>query len=347
MSRQTYNHQTITAYLLGSLPEAEAERFDELSFTDDEFAGALSAAENDLVDAYVQGELDGAALERFKSHYLSSPLGRRKVEFARAFQSAAGLSAAPQAAEVRAEVADKSRAKRKGSGWFSALSALAAPRPALGWGAACAALALLVAVAWLAFDDARLRGQLSRTLDERDEVVRREAELRKEFEGRRAADALARQESAREEGERSERGTTPSEAQEQTSTEQQRAPERRGAPPGGLSIASFVLAPQTRGAGQLATVSVPARTDYVSMRLELEPNTYTAYRVALLDGSGRQTLWRSGRLKARAQGGGKTLGVSFGAGLLRPQTYVLRVTGVAADGASETVGDYPFRVVKQ
>ena len=349
MSRQTYNNQSITQYLLGLLPEAEAERLDELSFTDDEFAGTLSVIENDLVDAYVQGALDGAVLERFKSHYLSSQLRRQKVEFARAFQSAAGRKAAPRAAEVHVEADDKSPAKRKRSGWFSNMSSLALPRPALRWGAVFAALALLVAVVWLAFDDARLRGQISRTLEQRDEVVRREVELQKELEGRRAADAEANQESmrTREEGERLDRGTARQGAQEQLPAEQQRASERRAAQPSGPSIASFVLAPQTRVAGQLETVSIPANAKYVSMRLELEPNTYPAYRVALLDESAGQSLWRSGRLKARAQGGGKTLSISFGAGLLRPQIYLLRVTGISADGASETISDYRFRVVKQ
>ena len=59
MTKQTYNQQTISEYLLGSLPEAEAERLDQLSFTDDEFSAVLEAAEKDLVDAYVQGELRG------------------------------------------------------------------------------------------------------------------------------------------------------------------------------------------------------------------------------------------------------------------------------------------------
>jgi anti-sigma factor RsiW len=142
MSKRPYDDQAITRYLLGSLPEAEAERLDELSFTDDEFAESLEAAEKDLVDAYVQGELSGAALEQFKSHYLASPLRRERVKFAQAFHLLAERQAAAQVAEVSAE--KPAVAKRKGPGWFSALSALAAPRPALQWGAALAALALLV-----------------------------------------------------------------------------------------------------------------------------------------------------------------------------------------------------------
>jgi acyl-coenzyme A thioesterase PaaI-like protein len=109
-----------------------------------------------------------------------------------------------------------------------------------------------------------------------------------------------------------------------------------------------VLAPQLRGAGQIPSVSVPAASDRVAARLELEPGEHAAYTVALLEQSSGLVIWRSRPLKASAKGGGRSLGVNLSARLLRPgEVYVLRVTGVAAGGATETVGDYPFRVVKQ
>src|SRR5258707_8661520 len=86
MSEQIQNSSAMTEYLLGSLPDAEAERLDELSVTDQAFAEALNVAERDLIDAYVLGELKGSALEQFKAHYLASALRREKVRFAEAFQ---------------------------------------------------------------------------------------------------------------------------------------------------------------------------------------------------------------------------------------------------------------------
>src|SRR5688572_18920006 len=100
MSKKTYTSEVIMSYLLGSLPEDEAERFDELSFTDDEFAESLQAAEKDLIDAYVQDELKDAELERFKSYYLASPVRREKVKFAQAFQVFAEKSGADANAEI-------------------------------------------------------------------------------------------------------------------------------------------------------------------------------------------------------------------------------------------------------
>jgi len=65
MPKQPVDEQVITDYLLGALPEAETERLDELSLTDDDFIRRLKVAENDLVDAYVKGELSGGALAQF------------------------------------------------------------------------------------------------------------------------------------------------------------------------------------------------------------------------------------------------------------------------------------------
>ena len=61
---------------------SQSERLDELSVVDDDFAWRLSAVENDMVDAYVRGDLSGETLDRFRSFYLSTPKRRGRVEFA-------------------------------------------------------------------------------------------------------------------------------------------------------------------------------------------------------------------------------------------------------------------------
>ena len=100
MSQPANNHPAITQYLLGALPAAETERLDVLSFTDDEFADSIRVVENDLVDAYVQGELADDELEQFKAFYLAFPIGREKVEFAQAFLVWSEKNATAQAERV-------------------------------------------------------------------------------------------------------------------------------------------------------------------------------------------------------------------------------------------------------
>jgi len=84
----------------------------------------------------------------------------------------------------------------------------------------------------------------------------------------------------------------------------------------------------------------------VALQLNLEPNDYQAYRVALIDQSNHQTIWQSGKLNAGSANNGKAVSVSFSSGLLKSQTYVMQVSGVSANGKIEVMSDYPFKVVK-
>jgi len=333
MSEATYNDQVIVEYLLGSLPAAEAEAYDELSVADDEFATALSACEQDLVDAYVGRELSGSVLERFESYYLASPLRREKLEFAQALKGWVEKSDGIQALAVeRTERTEKVRP----AGKLSAFRVFFAQRPALQWGVACAAMVLLLCGGWFVFDNARLRRQASQAQARHDELLQREQQLQKELEGQRSSNAATEQElaSLRAERERLE--------QELKKAQQGSA----GSTPGEQSVVSLVLAPPLRGAGQIRTVSIAPETKLVAVALQLEAADYPAYRVALIDPSTRRNLWHSGDLKAIAKGERNAVAVSFSAALLKSQNYILRVSGVQTTGESEIISDYPFKAVK-
>jgi hypothetical protein len=322
MSDPNYNEQIITRYLLGTLSEVETERLDELSITDDEFAGTLNIAEKELVDAYVQGELSEADLARFKSHYLASPLRRDRVDFAKAFQVFGERSAGPSVVPLERRASSATKA-----GWFSGL--FTSSRPVMQWGMALVALIFVVAGALLLFQNIRLRQQINQTQARHNELQQREQDLQKQIENQRTATAVAEQELARvrEERERLEK---------QLRSRKSELPEQ--------AIASIILTPQLRGTGQMKLVTLPPGSERVAMELQLEPNDYSTYSVALIDQSGGQVLWRSGRTKAAGTSGRKSLSVGFRAALLRAGTYRMQVSGVSSAGASEVVGEYPFRV---
>jgi hypothetical protein len=347
MNTKTYNNENLNAYLLGALPDAEAEIFDELSFTDDDFAEELSAAEKDLVDAYVNGELTGEKLQKFESFYLASPLRREKVEFAKAFQGFAeknitGIEAHP---------------KRTLAGFFSNIFVVR--RPLLQWGFGLAALLFMILGGWLFRENARLNSQMSESQAKQDELLKREAELARrekqlldEIDRQRATNSETEKELAeiREERERREQELKIRQSQEQ----QQRLDDQRAAaqktptssPSRPISIASFILTPALRGNGQLQSVAIPPKTTRVAMQLELEPNDYTAYRVVLKNQAGDQILWQSGKLKAKTKAANKFLLVGFPASLLKSQTYSLEVSGLTTGGAAEIISGYSFKVVR-
>jgi len=112
------------------------------------------------------------------------------------------------------------------------------------------------------------------------------------------------------------------------------------------AVVSLILPPPLRGAGKIPTLSLKPGTNQVTVQLQLEAADYSGYRVSLIDPASNQMLWRSGNLKARKNGAGKAIVVDFAAHLLQPRNYILQVSGIASNGKSEVMSDYPFRVVK-
>ena len=321
MSDATDSNKTIIQYLLGALPGAETERLDELSFTSEEFAETLAATEKDLIDAYVQGELSGETLKRFEGRCLASPLLREKVEFAESLQ----IFGAREAARL---AADETKA-----GWFAALSAYLTPRPILQWALVLVALALIVTASWLIVDNVRLRRQTTEAQTRRELQAQREQELLKQIEAQRSANSERDAELTRL-------------LEERSRLEQELEESRTKSSASDRSVLSFVLTPPLRGAGQITTQKVKPEIKQISARLELEAANYSAYRVELVNAAGNQVLWRSGKLKPQVSGEHKAIAVSFAAGLLQSQNYVLRVSGLNARGTFEIVGDYAFRVMR-
>jgi len=139
----TRDDPILVRYLLGSLPDEQAERLDELSVSDDEFVWRLRAAENDLVDAYLRNELSGETLERFRTFYLSSAQRREKVKFAEALMA------------LGAQERQPSRGR------------LGLPAAIPRWGLALGLASALVVIGVLVYDNAGLRGRLQRAERER------------------------------------------------------------------------------------------------------------------------------------------------------------------------------------
>src|SRR4051812_32624051 len=84
MRSEPIDELLLVRYLLGSLTEEEQIRVEDCAFAEQDYMGALEAAEADLIDAYVRGELAQADREAFERRFLTAPQRRGKVEFARA-----------------------------------------------------------------------------------------------------------------------------------------------------------------------------------------------------------------------------------------------------------------------
>lgn len=301
--------QRFVRYLIGSLPDEEIESLDELSIADDDVASRLSAAENDLVDAYVRGGLSGETLARFESHYLSTPAGREKVRFAKTLHAYQGWPATAK---------DQTTPRR----WF------VLPGFTPRWEFAAAALVAAAVLAYLVVDNVRLRSLASESRAERISLAEREQQLQRQLNDQRSATAARETELAR--------------AQESLAAlEARTTPGQQGGP---VAVVSFVLAPPTRGAGEIPTLAIPAGTAAITLRLALDADEFPRYRAALKDPATDRIVWRGDSLRSAAGSGETSLSISLGAGLLKPQTYTIEVTGVSAGGAPEMLTSYAFRV---
>jgi hypothetical protein len=319
--------QVLVQYLLGSLSEADAERLDELSVADDEFAMRLSAVENEVMDAYARGELSGQTLQRFQTFYLSTAKRREKVRFAESLFSIASQTP-PVSARISA--APIARRSREGSAlkpsWLGFLTI-----PRLGFAAAAA---MLVVAILLVVDDLRLHNQVNQAQADRTALQQRERGLRAKLDEQHAVNA----ETVKELGQ-------VRESLAQLEKMPSVSPPRpvRAFP---VSIASFVLSPQMRGAGQMATLAVPRGTTRISLRLELEADDFPQYRAALKDSVSSKILWRSGMLKPNTRAQNGTVSFSVPANVFKQQNYALELSGTPSSGGDAVfVSSYVFRVV--
>ena len=160
-----FDDTQLVQYLLGTLLAEEAERLDELSVTDDDFAWRLRETENDLVDAYVRSELSGKTLEEFRTFYLSSAKRREKVAFAEEL-----LRFQTSTVKTIAQPSKKN----------SFFSHVFTPRR-LVLQFAAAAFAMSLILGYLLFDNARLRYQIDDAHTRQSSLEQNKQELEKEL----------------------------------------------------------------------------------------------------------------------------------------------------------------------
>jgi hypothetical protein len=110
-------------------------------------------------------------------------------------------------------------------------------------------------------------------------------------------------------------------------------------------IIGFQMIPPRRGIGGMPSVTVPPDTDYAAVQVELESSPYRSFHAELKTIPGRESVFSSRGLAARAGGGVLSISVSIPGLLLKPGVYLLEVSGLEGERAGELISSYPFRVV--
>ena len=87
--RNEQDSRQLRRYVLGAATDEECDAIEREYFDRADAADRVSAAEDDLIDDYLSGRLDGSERPRFERHYLSTPNHRRRVAIVRALKNAA------------------------------------------------------------------------------------------------------------------------------------------------------------------------------------------------------------------------------------------------------------------
>src|SRR5262245_52373460 len=87
MTASELDDQLIIRSLLGEASEQEEQQLEERYFNNDDDFELMLAIEEELIDAYVSGDLTARQRERFEKYFLASPRRRQRVAFAQALLS--------------------------------------------------------------------------------------------------------------------------------------------------------------------------------------------------------------------------------------------------------------------
>jgi hypothetical protein len=307
----------IRRYLLGELAEADQAALEQELLIDRGKFDQVWAVENDLVDSYARGEMAPADRERFECHYLASPLHRERVTISKSF-----LTNIDQVVGETVEASEKEPVVP----WRRRFP-LRLPLPVFG---VILVMALLLAfsMVWSRIERVRLTGQIA--------TMRNETQTERAFMKQRERELTSRNQGFEKEI------VDVSRRNEQLKAELERLRQRR--PAATPTVLSFLLAPApVRGEKALSQSTIPLLTGKARLLMDLDDNDYANCQVILQTVEGREILRRrTGKVRFGKDRVFAALPIE--AGELTKGDYILILFGRTADGKSEEIDRYFFRV---
>ena len=313
MSLENHNLQPeigaamLNRYLLGELSPEEQDRLEDQLFAGGQY-GQLAAAEEDLIEAYVRGELSAPERTRFERHFLVSPERRKQVEFTKTLLMALDENPPPlpQPAETKQR--------------WSWLPALWFPSPAVRFAWIATGVVVVSLAIWLAALHNQLREERARSTQQRQQQQQQQQQLASER--ARNQQLAAELETARDK------------------IAQLQSPPLPASP---LTLA-FTLSPdEARSGGERKRLVIAPAVRSIQLLLPFDSAiAYSSLRVSLETAEGRRIAQRPAKLTAP----GKAF-LILPASLLATNDYILTLQGITAAKAAEDLADYQFTVVKQ
>jgi hypothetical protein len=319
MEQVSENKKQAVGYLLGDLPESERDAFEERLFLDEDLSLSLDAAENDLVDEYLRGELSSERVVKFERNFLLAESRREKVQTAKILQ-----------AKLFDEKSVTAVAAPQISFWERLSAIFRVPHFALASGLTAIALFVLIGGFWLLKN--RENNQIVQIGNENQNVSITPI-TQPTIENLPNANVSPNvEQKTSNANEKLKPSPTPSPETIVPKTSKQ------------PTLFAFNLLPPMRS-GMRPTLIMPTETQTVRLRVEHNNSKeYIKYRAEIRDSSG-DLVW-SREIPVTAKSLRKPIVLDVRGGALVSGAYELTLSGVTADAQLEEVNFYNFTVRK-
>ena len=304
----------LVRYLLGDLSEDEQQHIEDEYFADDSAWEKLEAIEADLIDSYVRGDLTTEQRKQFEKNFLASPDKRERVAVATHLLN--------PIVRKRAAGSASGDSSQPASSWKTPWRMLASQPASARWAAAAMMLMLFATIVMLTVWNRRLHTELA-------QVQSRQNKLQKEVE------TLRRQ--------------TPDTNIPKNNKEdaQREAANFMAQQP---SVISIMLRPgslRSVGKGNEGpVVAIRPAPSSVMLVLDLERDDYSQYAASLRTAEGKEIRHLEGLKSKPTQNGGRAVMISIPSELLSKHEYIVKLSGLSADGQLELVDFYNFSVTR-
>ena len=306
----------MTGYLLGELPEMESVAFEARYFGEPEFFQQVIAAENDLIDDYVNDRLSAESRKRVEAVYLADSVRRERIRFA----------------EALAERIQRSKPAVAVPWWAGLVAAIRDPTPALGFAMAFAGLFIVAGAVWFFY--------ASRSQSPEVAVQQPAANNATSLPENVRTPSRAQPESVIKENLQSQNIPAPAEH----SPFPARTPSSERDQPSRPAFLALSLGGVRGGSvSGIPTLALSRGVTQARLRITLKENVYPAYRIALQTVSGT-TISSSPTIKPQISRSGASLFLSLPASKLTRGDHIITVTGIDGSGPGEDVGKALFRV---
>lgn len=344
----TKDEEDMIRYLLGVLPDAESDRFEQLYLQDEDLFEQLSEIEDELIDDYASGALKGEDRTRFEEYFLRSSERREKTQLALALTEHAaawkmqGQQKTSSPPAILPSSSADTREPNQPAAKLLPFQRWSRPIPAWReWAAIAAAVLITVGsvVLWLR----------NRELD-RQLVAANSSELQLREQAAANSARLAQAETQRD-AERS--SSTNLKTQVQTLTEQLQTLNEQAQAVRKVVVNAFIgieyLANNTRGTGETRTrtLTIPANAGTVRLAVEFPESRFQTFKASLSSADGNSVFPLKGSFKGRTRAAKQTATLIVPAGLLKTGEYEVIVNGVMPDGYSEPVGQYSLKIFRR